>query len=235
MSDPVQKNVVSIEAYEQMRRSPMDGPGAQSLREAGRLTTDRLNTLLERMMDRVDDALFERAEKAENNMLQTRYFDAMRELRLIRRDISEHFITLFTTWFNEGIPRDKETGGLELDWENDSPAMGLVDSDDLEEQLAITSMVNKIRDNADQIVRFDDVGTDDADVVAVSYGITSRVTREGIDMIPLVEGGDVVELVEDRGLLVVGLVVPRACCDHAPGPGAAGWSARPAAGRGSPP
>ena len=150
MPDSVQKNVVSLEAYEQMRRSPIDGPGAQSLREAGRLTTDRLNTLLERMMDRVDDALFERAEKAENNMLQTRYFDAMRELRLIRRDISEDFITLFTTWFNEGIPRDKETGGLELDWENDSPAMGLVDSDDLEEQLAITNLVNKIRGNCKQ-------------------------------------------------------------------------------------
>ncbi len=148
MSDSVKKNVVSIEAYEQMRRSPIDGPGADSLREAGRLTTERLKALLERMMDRVDDALFERAEKAENNMLQTRYFDAMRELRIIRRDISEDFIALFTTWFNEGIPRSMETGGLDLDW--DSPAMGLVESDDLEEQLAITNLVNKIRGNCKQ-------------------------------------------------------------------------------------
>jgi len=109
MSDSVKKNVVSIEAYEQTRRSPIDGPGADSLREAGRLTTERLKALLERMMDRVDDALFERAEKAENNMLQTRYFDAMRELRIIRSDISEDFIALFTTWFNEGMPRSMET------------------------------------------------------------------------------------------------------------------------------
>ncbi|UCE77504.1 MAG: DUF1631 domain-containing protein [Gammaproteobacteria bacterium] len=150
MSDSLQKNVVNIEAYEQMRRRPIDGPGAQTLREVGRLTSDRLETLLERMMDRVDDALFERAEKAENNMLQTRYFDAMRELRIIRRDISEDFIALFTTWFNEGIPRSSASGGLALDWDSEGPGIGLVESDDLEEELAITNMVNKIRGNCKQ-------------------------------------------------------------------------------------
>ncbi len=150
MSDLSPKNVVSFETYEQMRRAPMDGPGAESLREAGRLTTDRLRTLLERMMDRVDDALFERAEKAESNMLQTRYFDAMRELRIIRREISEDFASLFAKCFNEGIPRNQESCGLDLSWEGDSPAMGLVETDDLEEQLAISNMVNKIRVNCKQ-------------------------------------------------------------------------------------
>jgi 2-oxoglutarate ferredoxin oxidoreductase subunit alpha len=46
----------------------------------------------------------------------------------------------------------------------------------------VIRLVEKIRRNADQIVRFDDTDTDGADVVAVSFGITSRVTREGIDM-----------------------------------------------------
>ena len=126
MSDSLQENVVSIETYEQMRRRPIDGPAAQTLREVGRLTSDRLETLLERMMDRVDDALFERAEKAESNMLQTRYFDAMRELRIIRRDISADFIALFTTAFSEGIPRSSESGGLDLDWDSEGTGMGLV-------------------------------------------------------------------------------------------------------------
>jgi len=46
----------------------------------------------------------------------------------------------------------------------------------------VRRLVDKIRHNVDQIVRFDDVRTEDADVVVVSYGITSRVAREGIDL-----------------------------------------------------
>jgi 2-oxoglutarate ferredoxin oxidoreductase subunit alpha len=50
------------------------------------------------------------------------------------------------------------------------------------QEKCVRRLVNKIRDNADQIVRFDEAGTDDAEVVVVSYGITSRVTREGVDI-----------------------------------------------------
>ena len=50
------------------------------------------------------------------------------------------------------------------------------------QEKCVRRLVDKIRKNADQIVRFDDVRTDGADVVVVSYGITSRVAREGIDL-----------------------------------------------------
>jgi hypothetical protein len=150
MSNSSPENVVNLDAYEQMRRAPVDGPGAQPLREAGRLATDRLQILLERMMDRVDDALFERAEKAENNSLQTCYFDAMRELRIIRGDISTDFMSLFTRWFSEGVPRERQESNLDLSWEADTPTIGLVESDDLEEELAITNLVNKVRGNCKQ-------------------------------------------------------------------------------------
>ncbi len=43
-------------------------------------------------------------------------------------------------------------------------------------------LVNKIRENADDIVRFEEEDTDGADVVLVTYGITARVARMGIDM-----------------------------------------------------
>jgi 2-oxoglutarate ferredoxin oxidoreductase subunit alpha len=41
-------------------------------------------------------------------------------------------------------------------------------------------LVNKIRDNADRIVRYDEEETDGAEVVVVAYGITARVARKGI-------------------------------------------------------
>jgi 2-oxoglutarate ferredoxin oxidoreductase subunit alpha len=43
-------------------------------------------------------------------------------------------------------------------------------------------LLAKIKDNADKIVRFDEEDTDGADVVVVTYGITARVARMGIQM-----------------------------------------------------
>jgi 2-oxoglutarate ferredoxin oxidoreductase subunit alpha len=47
---------------------------------------------------------------------------------------------------------------------------------------SIRRLVDKIRLNADRIVRYDEEEVDGADVVVVSYGITARVSRMGIDM-----------------------------------------------------
>jgi 2-oxoglutarate ferredoxin oxidoreductase subunit alpha len=45
---------------------------------------------------------------------------------------------------------------------------------------SIRRLVDKIKKNADKIVRYEEEDVDGADVVLVSYGITSRVTREGM-------------------------------------------------------
>ena len=46
----------------------------------------------------------------------------------------------------------------------------------------VKRLVDKIRLNAGNIVRFEEEDTDGADVVLVAYGITARVARMGIDM-----------------------------------------------------
>ncbi len=43
-------------------------------------------------------------------------------------------------------------------------------------------LINKILLNAEDIVRFEEDGVDDAEVVVVAYGITARVARMGIDL-----------------------------------------------------
>jgi 2-oxoglutarate ferredoxin oxidoreductase subunit alpha len=45
----------------------------------------------------------------------------------------------------------------------------------------VTRLVDKIKKNADQIVEFEAEGLEGADVVVVSYGITSRVAQRAID------------------------------------------------------
>jgi len=50
------------------------------------------------------------------------------------------------------------------------------------QETSIRRLVEKIRGNADKITRFVETDTEGADVVVVSYGITSRVARMGIDL-----------------------------------------------------
>jgi 2-oxoglutarate ferredoxin oxidoreductase subunit alpha len=46
----------------------------------------------------------------------------------------------------------------------------------------VTRLQNKIRSAADRIAMFEEERTEDADVIVVSYGITSRVAQRAIDM-----------------------------------------------------
>ena len=48
--------------------------------------------------------------------------------------------------------------------------------------VCVSRLVDKIRKNVDKIARFDEENTDGADVVLVTYGITARVARMGIDL-----------------------------------------------------
>jgi 2-oxoglutarate ferredoxin oxidoreductase subunit alpha len=50
------------------------------------------------------------------------------------------------------------------------------------QETCVRRLVEKIRNNADDIVRFEEEGIDGADVVVVSYGITARVARMAIEM-----------------------------------------------------
>ncbi len=50
------------------------------------------------------------------------------------------------------------------------------------QQECVTRLVDKIRHNAEDIIRFEEEDVDGADVVLVTYGITARVARRGIDI-----------------------------------------------------
>jgi len=50
------------------------------------------------------------------------------------------------------------------------------------QEQCVRHLIDKIKKNADKIVRFEEEETDGAEVVVVSYGITSRVARMGADL-----------------------------------------------------
>ena len=50
------------------------------------------------------------------------------------------------------------------------------------QEKSVRRLVEKIRSNADKIIRFEEEGTRGAEVVVVAYGITARVARQGIEL-----------------------------------------------------
>ncbi len=150
MSESSRKKVVSLEDYGQIRRSIGSGPGSKALRIIRDQSVSGLEKYIETMLDSVDDALFSRAEKAESNMVQTQYFDAMRELRIIRKDIESDFLAQFKSNFERGIPRPSLQSGASLPGLDGNSDLGLIDKNDLEEDLAVSNMVNKIRSHCVQ-------------------------------------------------------------------------------------
>ena len=114
------------------------------------LTLRQMQAMLQRMLDTADDALFAMADKAETNAEQTLYFDSMRIVRLHRQDIERRFRQRLQENFDRfrDGKTEEEPPTLELSLEN----LSLVEEHDLEESLAITNLVMKIRNQYGQAI-----------------------------------------------------------------------------------
>lgn len=108
------------------------------------LTLKRSHELASTLLDNVDDALFDLAEKAESNAAQTQYFDGMREVRkkrpLLERLFGEQVARGFSEFAAGAAILDRAQGTVQS---ARSAELSLVDDRELEESLAIASMVAK--------------------------------------------------------------------------------------------
>lgn len=110
------------------------------------LTLKRSHELATHLLDNVDDALFDLAEKAESNAAQTQYFDGMREARKKRPLVERLFGEEVARGFGEfamGRPRSRADSVDSAAAAARSGQLSLVDDSELEESLAIASMVSK--------------------------------------------------------------------------------------------
>lgn len=97
------------------------------------------------MLERVDDALFELANRASNTLEQNLYFDAMREMRIKRDFVKSEFRTKMLALFASSL------GGYgsktKVDDEFDLQRLSLMEDEDLEESLAVSNAVSKLSDS----------------------------------------------------------------------------------------
>ncbi|MEO7199085.1 MAG: DUF1631 domain-containing protein [Dokdonella sp.] len=143
MSSPEDKpvNVVDIKQRHAEQAGADDRLG-DLLKQVRGIALKRASGLVSSLFENVDDVLFDLAERAESNATQVQYFDGMREVRKKRQLVERLFLDQLSKIFNEfGEGRLKSLrpeltsqGGANL---------SLIDDQELEESLAISSMVSK--------------------------------------------------------------------------------------------
>ncbi|CAM5457681.1 Thymidine phosphorylase OS=Rhodanobacter lindaniclasticus OX=75310 GN=B1991_03965 PE=4 SV=1 [Rhodanobacter lindaniclasticus] len=106
------------------------------------IANKRLQQWVGNAFEQVNDALFDLAEKAENNAAQMHYFDGMREVRKRRPGIERNFLSAVARKLGDLAHPGKAAAPAA------APSLGtteltLVAESDLEESLAITSMISK--------------------------------------------------------------------------------------------
>jgi hypothetical protein len=143
---PEQNNVVQLNPERVTGQPPQIMlarlPAAMhSLRDKAR---QQLQGLLRDLFDKVDDAMFELADKANNNHEQNLYFDSMREVRLRRRAMESAFFRSIDIRFAQLLDHNAYREEVQSEAKEFSlDDLSLVKNDDLEEMVAIEGMVNK--------------------------------------------------------------------------------------------
>ncbi|NCT67094.1 MAG: DUF1631 domain-containing protein [Rhodanobacteraceae bacterium] len=123
------------------------GAGADRLGDLLKLvrgiSLKRINALVGTLFENVDDALFDLAERAGSNASQTEYFDGMREVRKKRQLVERLFHDQATKAFTEFADGKLKPAKPEVAPQAAASGLSLVDDAELEESLAVTSMVAK--------------------------------------------------------------------------------------------
>ncbi|WP_203301083.1 DUF1631 domain-containing protein [Marinobacter sediminum] len=139
--------IVSMVGQKPLQRFSLP-PALIRLRDA---SGQSLQKVLANFFDRADDALFELADRAATNVDQSAYFDAMRELRLQRKAMVVSVLQHVSQAFNDiGKFKPRQASGSLGGVDQDS--LSLVDHSQLEQQVAVDNLVNKLRNRyAEQI------------------------------------------------------------------------------------
>lgn len=137
------QKVVQLAKRQSELHADAQRPG-ELLRRVRSIAQTRINGLVSALFENVDDALFDLAEKAESNAAQTQFFDGMREVRKKRPLVERLFQERIGKYFAEfatGELKPIEFASTAIPPEDGT--LSLVDDQELEESLAITSLVAK--------------------------------------------------------------------------------------------
>ncbi len=132
---------------------PLAGRGIQPrfsdlVQSCRKLVMNRLAEHLTGVFSNVDDTLFECAEKAENNQVQSLFFDNMRDIRKQRAQIERFYHQQIAQNFSDFLEGKLQTPAVST--QLDAEQLSLVQNEDYEESLQVTNMVSRVRSRSAQ-------------------------------------------------------------------------------------
>lgn len=147
----VGNNVVSISGKKAgVAAAPVAQPSLARLPAPVHRVREKATVLLQQglkaLFDSADDALFDLADKATSNQDQNIYFEAMREVRLKRRETEKNFFTQLDKAYADllrTVPENEHGFAQDLTLDD----LSLVEHDQLEFQVAVESMIAKVLDH----------------------------------------------------------------------------------------
>jgi hypothetical protein len=109
------------------------------------LSQSHFTSDIQNLFDHVDDSLFELADRAESNLEQNVFFESMREIRIHRRDMEKTFLRNIATHFVNVLSgrASAVTSDIHDSDSLDMDDLSLVGNEELEELVAIDSLVKK--------------------------------------------------------------------------------------------
>ncbi|WP_137970905.1 DUF1631 domain-containing protein [Pseudomonas sp. F(2018)] len=116
---------------------------SELVQDCRKLVMNNLAEHLTGLFAQVDDTLFEGAEKAENNKVQSLFFDAMRDLRKLRPQIERSYHQRIAQNFADFL--DGKLKAKPQDGEADGEHLSLMQNEEYEESLQVTNMVSKVK------------------------------------------------------------------------------------------
>lgn len=135
------KKIIDLQQRQAVHSAAGDRLGELLKRVRG-IALKRIAGLVGVLFENIDDALFDLAEKAENNAAQTQFFDGMREVRKKRHLVERRFQEQVTRTFNEFASGRARVARAETAPQGGA-SLSLVDDQELEQSLAVSGMVAK--------------------------------------------------------------------------------------------
>ena len=108
-----------------------------------RFALEGLSDLIRVLMDNVDDALFALSDKVDNDQERNMYFDAMREVRLKSDGLKREFDNEMRDCFGRAARAKSKSNAV--DDADDETELTLLEYDELEDNIAISNMINRAR------------------------------------------------------------------------------------------
>jgi len=149
-------NVVSITAGSDARnprsRRSVKPESFGMVNDCRDIALKRIVEVLSGTFDKIEDELFEMAEKAVDRDTQNMYLDARSQAREKRGAIEASFKKQFLSFFAQKVAGESESAKpKKIDYA--SMELSLVDDSDLEEKLAVNDMAKRLSDKCDDELR----------------------------------------------------------------------------------